>query len=164
MSILTAATIPARAQKFVAEHYRQSASIELNGDIDRVFPLFTMSGEKNWAAGWNPVPIYPNSGEMREGLIFQTPDHIHGGPPLTWLVSRYDERSHQIQYVVTSPTRVTFISVTCTPLSTKATRADIRYELTGLSSEGNEQSRHVLQKIFAADLTDWQTAINDYLK
>jgi len=101
---------------------------------------------------------------MREGLIFQTPDHIHGGPPLTWLVSRYDERSHQIQYVVMSPTRVTFISVTCTPLSTKATRADIRYELTGLSSEGNEQSRHVLQKIFAADLTDWQTAINDYLK
>jgi hypothetical protein len=155
---------PVSAQDFKAEQYAQGASIELNGTIDRVFPLFTALGEKNWAEGWNPSLVFPASGEMREGLIFQTPDHVHAAPALTWVVSRYNVSSHQIQYIITSPIRVAIISVTCTASGKGITTARISYELTGLSTEGNELSHHLIGKIFATNLKDWETAINTFLK
>jgi hypothetical protein len=162
--VLLVTEIQGKAQDFKAEQCVQSASIELNGNIDRVFPLFTALGEKNWAEDWNPDLVFPSSGEMQEGLIFQTPDHVHGAPSLTWVVSRYNVSSHQIQYIVTSSIRVTVISVTCTISGTNNTIATISYKLTGLNPEGNELSHHLIGKIFATNLKDWQTAINNYLK
>jgi hypothetical protein len=101
---------------------------------------------------------------MQEGLIFQTPDHIHGVPPLTWVVSRYTVSSHYIQYIIASPMRVTIISITCTASGTNSTTATVSYSLTGLSPEGNELSHHLIGKIFESNLKDWETAINTYLQ
>jgi hypothetical protein len=161
---LVVADVQGKAQNFKAEQYVQSASIDLNGNIDRVFPLFTPLGEKNWAEGWDPHLIFPSSGEMQEGLIFQTPDHVHGAPPLIWVVSRYNVSDHRIQYIITSAIRVTIISVTCTASGKNSTNAKISYELIGLSPEGNELSHHLIGKLFATNLKDWETAINTYLK
>jgi hypothetical protein len=154
----------ASAQDFKAEQYVQSASIELKGNIEQLFPLFTPLGEKKWAEGWNPNLIFPSSGEMQEGLIFQTPDHVHGAPPLTWVVSRYNVSDHQVQYIVSSAVRVAIISVACTASGKDSTNARISYVLTGLSAEGNALSHHLIGKIFASNLKDWETAINNYLK
>ena len=158
------AEVQASAQEFKAEHYVQSASIELKGNIDLVFPLFTPLGEKKWAEGWDPQPFFPSSGEMQEGLVFQTPDHVHGAPRMTWVVSRYSVRDHQIQYIVSSAVRVATISVTCTASGKDSTNAKISYSLTGLTAEGNALSHHVIGKIFASNLKDWEIAINTALK
>jgi hypothetical protein len=157
-------SVPCKAQDFKAEQYVQNATIELKGNIDKVFPLFTPLGEKSWDERWNPTLMFPSSGETREGLIFQTPDHVQGAPSLTWVVSRYDERSHQIQYILISAIRVAIISITCTVSGSNSTNAKISYELTGLCQEGNELSHHVIGKIFANNLKDWESAINAYLK
>jgi uncharacterized lipoprotein YajG len=162
--MLAGTGVQASAQDFKAEQYVQSASIELKGNIEQVFPLFTPLGEKKWAEGWNPNLIFPSSGEMQEGLIFQTPDHVHGAPRMTWVVSRYSVRDHQIQYIISSAVRVAIISVTCTTSGKDSTNATISYSLTGLSAEGNELSHHLIGKIFATNLKDWETAINSYLK
>lgn len=154
----------AKAQTFVAEQYAQSASIELKANIEKVFPLFTPLGEKKWTEDWDPKIISTSSGEMQEGLIFQTPDHVHGAPLLTWVVSRYNVTTHRIQYIVSSPVRVAIITVTCTASSKNSTIAKISYALTGLSAEGNELSHHLIGNIFANNLKDWETAINTYLK
>jgi hypothetical protein len=67
--ILTDAQV--RAQNFKAEQYVQNASIELKGSIERVFPLFTVSGEKHWAQDWNPDLIFPTSERCRKALFFR---------------------------------------------------------------------------------------------
>jgi len=152
-----------KAQGFKAEQYAKTASITLNGSIEKVFPLFGAIEEKKWAEGWNPVPIFPESGDMQEGLIFQTPDHVHKGAIVTWVVASYDVGHHMVKYIVTAPDRLMFISVYCSEQSANVTKADITYKLTGLSPEGNEISHHLLAKIFENSLKDWETAINNYL-
>jgi hypothetical protein len=152
------------AQAFKAEQFVQSASIRLKGDVERVFRLFTPLGEKKWAEGWNPQLIFPATGETLEGQILKTPDHVHGAPPLTWVVSRYDTSSHQIQYIITSAVRVAVISISCTASGQDSTSATINYAITGLSAEGNVLSHHLIGKIFATNLKDWENAINTSLK
>jgi len=156
-------SVQVKAQGFKAEQLVQSASIVLNGNIEKVFPLFGAMEEKKWSEGWNPTPIFPASGNMEEGFIFQTPDHVPGQPLLTWVVSKYSPASHQVRYVITSPLRVTVIAVNCTKLNDSSTKAEITYTLTGLSEEGNEISHHLITKMFKHNLKDWETAINNYL-
>lgn len=152
-----------KAQGFKTEQCVKRASIILNGNIDKVFPLFGAMEEKKWAEGWNPIPIFPESGDMQEGLIFQTPDHVHTGAIVTWVVAAYEAKSHMVKYIITAPDRLMFISVHCSEQSAKVTKADITYKLTGLTTEGNEVSHHLLERIFENNLKDWETAINNYL-
>ena len=46
----------------------KTAKIYLNDSIDHVFTLFSPSGEKKWDPDWNPIIIYPVSGEIEESL------------------------------------------------------------------------------------------------
>jgi len=153
----------AKAQGFKAEQYVKSASIILNGNIEKIFPLFGAIEEKKWAEGWNPVPVFPESADMQEGLIFQTPDDVHRGSVVTWVVATYDVKDYMVKYIITASDWLIFIYVHCSEQSANITKAVITYKLTGLTSEGNEVSHHLVEKIFENNLKDWETAINNYL-
>lgn len=58
--------------KFEARHVQRSHTIVLNGVPEVVFPLFTPAGEKLWVDDWDPVYLYPASGETQEGMVFST--------------------------------------------------------------------------------------------
>jgi hypothetical protein len=152
-----------KAQDFKAQQFTQSASIVLNADIEKVFPLFGAIEEKKWSEGWNPTPVFPVSGYMEEGFIFQTPDHVPGAPVLTWVVAKYDVTAHQVTYIITAASRVTIISVSCSRLNNVSTKAEVMYQLTGLTDEGNQISQHLIGHMFKHNLKDWETAINNYL-
>lgn len=153
-----------KAQNFIAEQYFQKASIVLNGKINEVFRLFTVLGEKKWATEWNPELIFPLSGNMQEGLIFKTSDHIKGAPPLIWVVSKYNTIRHELQYTIASPVHVAIITVSCTTINEHNTKAEISYKLTGLNRDGDELSHHLIAKVFVNNLKDWEKAINSYLE
>jgi hypothetical protein len=155
--------INVKAQDFKAEQFVQSASIVLQGNIEKVFPLFGAIEEKKWSEDWHPTPVFPASGNMEEGFIFHSPDHVPNSPPLTWVVSKYDSSSHQVRYIITSANRVTIITVNCSKIDGNSTKAEITYCLTGLSEEGNEISHHLITEMFKHNLKDWETAINNYL-
>jgi len=59
-------------QTFKAERVSKSASITLNGPIEKVFPSLVAVEEKKWADGWDPVVLYPESGHLEEGMTFIT--------------------------------------------------------------------------------------------
>lgn len=44
------------------------------------------------------------------------------------------------------------------------TSASISYTYTGLTQYGNEFNQAAIEKMFVRDLTDWEEAINYYLK
>ena len=163
--MLTASTASCQNQDspFIAERLRRSASIDLEGSVATVFPLFGIIREKEWSSGWSPTPIFPLSGEMTEGSVYRTPGHVHGEPPLTWMVSRLDTPAAHLTYLVTAADRIVSIDIQCAPLPGNRTRATITYCLTGLTPEGNEIGHHLLGRLFADGLQDWQVPINKLL-
>ena len=100
---------------------------------------------------------------MAEGSVYRTPGHVHGEPPLTWVVARFDTAAGHLTYLVTAADRVVSIDIQCAPLPGSRTRATITYTMTGLNAEGNAICHHLLGRVFAHDLQDWQAAMNNIL-
>ncbi len=150
--------------KFIPERVSKCADIVLNGPIEKVFPLFGPVREKEWAGGWDPEIVYPGSAAVEEHMIFRTnaPHHTKEGHYL-WAITKFDPETHQIEYTVSTQNRIWFISVRCLENAT-GTSATVCYTYTGLNEVGNELNRLALEKMYAANLNDWQEAINHYLK
>jgi len=163
--LMVTANLSCKSQdsSFTSQRVQDSAVILLDASIVRVFPLFGMMKERDWSPGWNPTPVFPQTGEITEGAVYRTPGHVHGEGPLTWVVSRYDTSASHLTYLITAPDRVVTIDIRCAALSDSNTRATITYTLTGLTEEGNEICHHLLLRQFTHRLQDWQTAINQYL-
>jgi hypothetical protein len=147
-----------------SEQYSRTASIVIHAPIEKAFYLFGAWEERKWAPDWNPTPVFPPVEDISKGSIFKTPSHVPGEDSVIWLVSVYDTIAHHIEYVITGSERLVIISILCKPTEDQGTKAIITYTLTGLTERGNHTSRHILEKLFASGLEDWQSAINGYLK
>ncbi|HMC84869.1 MAG TPA: hypothetical protein VKI61_05060, partial [Chitinophagaceae bacterium] len=80
-----------------------------------------------------------------------------------WIVSRYKSEIYFIQYLVLAANRYITISITCNKINVNTTSAEITYMSTGLDNPGNEIGEHIINKIYAQSLKDWEEAINYYL-
>lgn len=60
--------------------------------------LFTPSGERRWAHGWDPSFPSPAADETEPGTVFETRGH----GPLTWVVIER-ESGHSMKYAVVAP-------------------------------------------------------------
>lgn len=149
---------------FTAERVSKTATINLSESVEKVFPLFGPIEERKWADGWNPVVLYPESGELEEGMIFTTEGHGDGEIAFTWIVSKYEPESHLIQYIASTENRYWLVKIECFASSDTQTRATITYTYTGLNVFGNEINRRAIEKMYERDLKDWEEAINHYLK
>jgi len=102
---------------------------------ERAFMMFSPSGERTWARGWNPRFPSPSADETEPGTVFQTE---HGGRESVWIVARCDQ-GQSITYVTTTPgERCGLVTVTCEP-STNGTKATVSYDLTALSPEAEAE-------------------------
>jgi hypothetical protein len=151
------------SMNFKPERISKCASIELNGSIDKVFPLFGPIREKAWAEGWDPEILYSISGDLEEHMIFRTKAHSHSEEFYTWIIAQFSQEQHRIEYTVSTSNRIWFIRIDCSANGEK-TIAKICYTYTSLTPEGSELNREALKRMYAHDLSDWQRAINYYLK
>lgn len=147
----------------------QTATITINGDIEKVFSLFGAYEEKKWAKGWEPTPVYPSTETIEEGTTFRTPGHLPGENEYIWRVSKYDIRNHLVQYMVYAPDRCWTITVQCagaegrTGSAGGGTAATITYAFVGLNPAGEEKNKHSLHLLFQHQLKDWEEELNAYL-
>ncbi len=99
----------------------------------RAIELFTPSGERRWAHGWDPSFPAPADDETEPGTVFVTDSH----GPLTWVVVGR-ERNRSIRYAVLAPkTRAGTVEVVCADDGTAATIATVNYDMTALSDTGD---------------------------
>ncbi|MCX6143191.1 MAG: hypothetical protein NTZ35_08225 [Ignavibacteriales bacterium] len=151
-------------KSFKAERLSRTATIILNGAVEKVFPLFGAIEEKKWADGWNPSILFPKSEQIEEGMVFTTQGHDHGESNYAWIVSRCKVENHLIEYIVSTANRYWVIDIECAASSKDHTNATVRYTYTGLTELGNEINRHAIKKMFERDLKDWEEAMNHYLE
>jgi hypothetical protein len=139
----------------------KTASIELNGPIEKVFPLFGPIREKEWAHGWEPEIVFGES-DAEEHMIFKTRSGFADEKQYTWILSKLDQKNYLVEYTVSSTDRIWFITVQCAAHGEK-TIASITYTYTSFSDLAQEKNSQSLIKMYSENLKDWEKAINHYL-
>ena len=86
-------TIPCR-------RVRVTGTVEIALPLEQAFLLFTPTGERAWAHGWDPIFPSPSADETEPGTVFRT---IHGAEESLWTVVRC-EFGQSIAYTVATPT------------------------------------------------------------
>ena len=99
---------------------------------EEAIELFTPSGERRWAHGWDPRFPAPAADETEPGTVFETLGH----DSLTWvLIGR--ESGRLIKYAVVAPgIRAGTIEVACADDGSGTTIATVTYDMTALSADG----------------------------
>ena len=115
--------------------------VQLTGTIEiplppgEAFPLFSATGERAWAPGWDPRFPAPGSDETQPGTVFETD---HSGRQSTWVVVRCTD-GQLIGYATLTPgDRCGLVTVSCRRSAT-GTSATVSYDLTALSPESDAE-------------------------
>jgi hypothetical protein len=117
--------------------------------------LFTPTGERAWAAGWDPRFPSPVTDDTEPGTVFQT---NHACRHSTWTVTRHDPGT-TIQYATTTPgDRAGLVTVACTPGEDDTTTATVSYDLTTLAPQANADLDRFAAH-YPSFLDQWQQAI-----
>jgi len=149
---------------FRGERTTRSASITLKGAVEEVFPLFTPELEKRWTPNWNYIPVYMNIQSPKEYDVFLTHAHVQIEGPATWVIAKLDTSRHIAEYMVFTKLRVGIINISCEQTGPKQTKASITYSFTGLTPEGNDLCKRMVNKMYAKNMQDWEEDINNYLR
>lgn len=143
---------------FEAVTLNQSGSFELDMSPEYALPLFTAPGEKLWIPPWDPIIL---SGDgFEKGTIWITNNH---GNTTYWYVSDYDLEAKHAQYVRVTPGGDSgTVDVSIVPNDDGGSVVTVTYQLTGLSTSGNESVEELLDTAnYAKMMEDWRTMIND---
>lgn len=133
---------------------RLSGSVEIALPPERAFRLFTPTGERAWAPGWDPQFPSPGEDETEPGTVFLVD---HGERGSIWAVYHCDQ-GKTIGYVVTTPgERCGHVTVTCRP-SGSGTTATVSYDLTSLSPQADAELERFVEG-YPSFLAHWEHAI-----
>ena len=149
--------------EFKSERHSNKKTITLNDSIDRVFPLFTPEGEIYWVEGWAYETIYAEKETTHKGMVFTTHSPYPNEEKMHWVVTKFNEESHEAEYTVFSIHVIVVVGVKCFRAGDN-TEAEITYTLTGLTDAGNEAAKAKTDDAaYKKTMDDWQTSINNYL-
>lgn len=159
---LVQATLAGEAGREAVEQRTQSFTINLNGSVAGVTPLFGPIREAEWAPAWAPHFIYPAQGLQREGVVFTTTGG-HGKDRL-WLLTTFDIGNGRVEYVVlTAALTASEIKIHVVPDGEQHCKATITYRRSALTPEGNEEVAKLDAHWAEEQRVHWETAINEAL-
>jgi hypothetical protein len=136
-------------------------TLHLEAAADSVLPLFGPIAEKRWSPNWNPTMLYPDSGPVSEGAVFQTPAEEGA---TVWVMNVYDPKERRVEYThVTGASMAAEIRVHVRHVSPHSSEADVMYRLTALDSAG-VATLVAFSGRKAHMAAHWEMAINHYLR
>lgn len=115
--------------------------------------LFTAEGERCWAEGWDPH--YPEPARREgPGAVFTT---AHGGHVTTWIM--VDHQPEHIRYARVTPGMTAgTVAVDIVAADERVTRVRVGYDLTALSSAGEEWLA-TFDAEYDAEIASWASDI-----
>jgi hypothetical protein len=133
----------------------QMRSFHLDAPRDRVFPLFTARGEREWAPGWDPVML---SGAEERGSAFQT--RGHQAHATTWIVTDYRPSEGRVSYArLAHGSNIGLVDVICTEPTQGGTDVSVAYTLTPLNREAEAFVDEFLDpRHYARMVDEWRAA------
>ena len=141
---------------------QQSFTIQLNGSVDEVAPLFGPVQETQWAPSWKPRFLHPDGGGQQEGAVFMASSA--DGKERLWMLTAYAPDKGRIEYVVITPGfTANQINIRVTPDGSDHCQATIMYRHSALSPEGNKEVAKLDAHWAEQQRTHWESAINRLL-
>jgi hypothetical protein len=126
----------------------------LDAPRERVLPLFTARGERDWAPGWDPVIL---SGGEGRGSAFETRNHE--GRATTWIVVDYRPSDGRVSYArLAQGLNIGLVDVVCTDAS-GGTDVSVTYTLTALQADAEAFVGAFLEpQQYARMMDEWRAA------
>ena len=133
--------------------------IELSGDIEQIFPLFSPQGEEEWVPGW--VPTYLNGKDTREEMLFTTGD---GKDKTFWTCLRWQTEIHHARYLrITPASRIAIVDVLCRTQQPGQVAVQVTYTYTPLNPIAAAELERMTQQQFATSIKEWAALITQHL-
>ena len=141
----------------------QSFSIQLDGSVAEVTPLFGPVRESEWAPAWSPCFLHPPVPNQTEGAIFTT--SAHDGHERLWFLTTYNPATGRVAYLTINP-RVVSDQITIEVAAAEANRSNaiVTYRRSALSSSGNAEVVRLNAQWAADQRLEWESAINAALR
>ncbi len=142
----------------------REGSFELNTTADKSLPFFTPEGERAWAEGWDPQPVYPAQKEVafETNAVFRLG---HGEHESIWTILKASPEEHVAEYVyVVLGERVSRVRVEIEPLAGSRCRVRVRYVHTALSEKGQHFIAAVTEEAYAQKMLDWQRMVGALIR
>jgi hypothetical protein len=143
---------------FEAAKITHTGSVHVDALPEHAFPLFTAPGERLWVPGWDPVIVGGGKGLERGSMWLTT----HGDEQTIWLVVDYDPAALHARYArITPGSRGGTVEVFARPDGSGATEVQVTYELTALSTDGNEALAAFDAEYFSHMMVEWERMIQE---
>jgi hypothetical protein len=142
----------------------REGSFELNTTADKALPFFTPEGERAWAEGWDPQPVYPTQKEVAfvTNAVFRLG---HGEHESIWTILQASPKEHVADYVyVVLGERVSRVRVEIEPLAGNRCRVHVRYVHTALSEGGTQFIAAMTEEDYAQKMSDWQRMVGALIR
>ena len=145
------------------EQQAESFTINLNGSVADVTPLFGPVREAEWAPSWKPHFLHhPAQGAQAEGTIFTT---AANGKERLWLLTAYDVNEGRVEYVFIAPGfTANEIKIHVVPDGDRHCKATITYRHSALAPEGNAEVEKLGPHWAEEQHAHWESAINAALE
>ena len=126
--------------------------------LEEASRCFTPEGERAWADGWDPG--YPAGRDPAAADDGDVPGTVFVTGPTTWVVT--ERTPTLVRYARLTPgVTAGTVTVRCAP-DGEATAAEVTYELTALSPEGEQHLEHLADG-YPAHIDGWARAIAERL-
>jgi hypothetical protein len=139
---------------------REQFAIVADAPFEITWPLFGADKERLWAPDWDPIFIWPEKAEDREGMVFKI---RHEKQTAVWVNTVLDRTAGRVQYVYVMPdVLVTVITLKLMAIG-HATSVEVVYERTALADAANA----IVMDKAASDRVagkEWSRQINAYLR
>ncbi|MCX7711920.1 MAG: hypothetical protein N2484_18910 [Clostridia bacterium] len=149
---------------FKAVRIVKSHELMLNADVKTVFPLLCPVKERDWVNGWetDSTLIYSQSGIAEEACIFES--NLPEGRAV-WICSKYDPKNNEIVYIkhILDKAIIQWGFKLKDHPENKSI-AEITYNITGLSDEGNKFSEGFMETGFSSLMHWFDESLNYYLE
>jgi hypothetical protein len=156
---ISAQSAPSTLERLM--HTSTSFDVTVHLPLAETAPLFGPEGERPWARKhWDPQFIHPQPAHDEAGAVFTV---NHGPLNAVWVVTQFDVAARHFQYAYFIPDiMVTTIEVRFTALDATATRVNVVYARTAVTTTGNEHVAAMTEGDKRSG-RDWQEAIDQYL-
>ena len=145
-----------------AQQVIRTGGFDLPCDADTAFPLFSPEGERDWAPGWNPMAVFPQTIAFKPNTVFRLGQ---GTEESLWTILEADWLAHRAEYVRLAPASHTArIVVKIEPVPPNRSHVTVSYTVTAFGEHAPSVLEPFSEGAYARRMCDWQQQISSCLE
>ena len=145
-----------------AQQVKVTGGFELPCSAEMAFPFFSPEGERSWAPGWDPRPLFPDKIFFCEDTVFLLGK---GAEESIWTIVDVDKERYRAEYIRVAPaSHVARIFVNVAPGGDDRSRVSVSYVVTAFGENPSAHLEAFSESAYEDRMLDWQRQISTCLE